>query len=68
MIDPSEFGDPGPLAPTPPRRLRRAFSVAVVVMLIAAMVFLAWVSGRGAIVITPVPPSTPAPTFSIAGR
>ena len=54
------FDDPGPPIPTPVSRVRRALTVAVVLTLVAAMVALAFVSGRG--VVTTPPPEPPAAT------
>jgi TolB protein len=68
MADPTDFEDPGPLSPAPPGRVRRAVSVAIVLLLVVSMVFLAWVSGRGEIVVTPTPTPTAAPTTTIASR
>jgi hypothetical protein len=48
MTDPTAFDDP-----VPPSRLRRAFTVAVLLLLIISMVFLAFVSGRGVIGVDP---------------
>jgi len=53
MIDPEPFDDPWPPAPVPPSRLRRALRVAVVLLLIVSMTFLAWISGRGELQVTP---------------
>jgi TolB protein len=68
MVEPPDFDDPGPLPLTPPGRLRRGLSVAIVLFLVVSMVFLAWVSGRGEIVVQPVPTRTSAPTDAIATR
>jgi len=56
------FEDPGPPIPTPASRVRRALTVAVVLTLVAAMVGLAFVSGRG--VVTTPPPAQPAATIA----
>ncbi len=61
-----DFDDPGPPPTTPPSRLRRAASIALVVLIIASMVFLAWVSGRGVISVSPEAPATPVPSADIA--
>lgn len=53
MIDPEQFDDPGPPVPVPPSRLRRALRIAVLLLLIVSMTFLAWVSGRGELRVTP---------------
>jgi len=59
MTDPHPFDDPWPQASVPPSRLRRVLRIAVVLLLIASMTFLAWVSGRGELRVTPeVPPTT----------
>jgi TolB protein len=65
-MDEPAFDDPGPPIPTPASRVRRVLTVVVLLTLVAAMVVLAFVSGRG--VITPLPPApTPAtPTTLIA--
>jgi TolB protein len=68
MVEPPDFDDPGPLPLTPPGRLRRALSVAIVLLLVVSMLFLAWISGRGEIVVQPVPTPRPAPTDAIAAR
>jgi len=53
MIDPEPFDDPWPQAPVPASRFRRGLQIAVVVLLIVSMTFLAWVSGRGELRVTP---------------
>ena len=53
MRDPAAFDDPGPPTPDPPSPLRRVLTVVILVTLIIAMVFLAFVSGRGVITIAP---------------
>jgi len=53
VIDPEPFTDPGPLLPSPQSRLRRGMRIAVLVLLIVSMTFLAWVSGRGELRVTP---------------
>lgn len=68
MADFSAFDDTGPLTPVPPSRLRRVLSVAIVLLLVASMVFLAWVSGRGEIVVRPVTTPTAAPALAAASR
>ena len=64
MTDPEPFDDPGPLAPVPPSRVRRGLQIAVLLILVVSMVFLAWVSGRGELVVTPV--ATPRATTGVA--
>ena len=63
MTDPAPFDDPGPLVPQPPGRARRVATVAVVVLLIVSMVFLAFVSGRGFITPAPAAPDQPGPSL-----
>ena len=53
MVDPPDFDDPGPLPVREPSRVRRVVSVAIVLLLVASMVFLAWVSGRGEVTVKP---------------
>jgi TolB protein len=60
MDDPEPFDDPGPPLAESPNRVRRLLSVAIVLSLIASMVVLAFVSGRG--VITVPQPVTPDAT------
>lgn len=64
MEDPA-FDDPGPPIPAPVSRIRRALTVAILLTLVVAMVFLAFVSGRGVVrvtpQVTPPPAVTPAP-------
>ncbi len=50
--------DPALHDPVPPSRARRAVNVAILLLLIVSMVFLAYVSGRGVI----APPEAPGPT------
>jgi TolB protein len=62
MVDPEGFDAPAESLPVGPSRARRAVMTIVVVLLVASMAFLAFVSGRG--VIAPlerrvVPPSLP---------
>ena len=62
MVDPEGFDSPAESLPVGPSRARRAVMTIVVVLLVASMAFLAFVSGRG--VITPIerritPPSLP---------
>jgi TolB protein len=62
MVDPEGFDDPAASLPVGPSRARRAVLAAVVVVLVASMAFLAFVSGRGVIVPSQprlVPPSLP---------
>jgi TolB protein len=61
-MDGPVFDDPGPPIPTPVSRARRALTVAILLTLVASMVVLAFVSGRG--VITPPPP---APSLATPG-
>ena len=68
MVDPPDFDDPGPLPIREPSRIRRVASVAIVLMLVASMVFLAWVSGRGEVTLKPVPVPTAVATATIAHR
>jgi TolB protein len=53
MADPAAFDDPGPPIPEPSSRARRALTVAVVLALIISMAFLAFISGRGIIRVSP---------------
>lgn len=53
MIEMEPFDDPGPPLVAPQGRLRRVLRIAVVLLLIASMTFLAWVSGRGELRVTP---------------
>jgi len=65
MADPDPFDDdPGPLAIRPPSRARRIATVAILVLLIISMVFLAFVSGRGLVI--PVNPDRPGPSLQQA--
>ena len=57
-MDGPVFDDPGPPIPTPVSRVRRALTVAILLTLVASMVVLAFVSGRG--VVTPPPPPEPS--------
>ncbi len=61
MDEPERFDDPGPPAPQSPGRLRQTLTVAVLVTLIASMVVLAFVSGRGIVTVVPNVASTPTP-------
>jgi TolB protein len=54
MADPLVFDDPGPLIPEPPSRGRRALTVALLLTLVVSIVFLAFISGRGVVRVTPV--------------
>ena len=69
-MDGPVFDDPGPPIPTPVSRVRRALTVAILLTLVASMVVLAFVSGRG--VISPPPPapspSTPDTLIANAAR
>jgi len=69
-MDEPAFDDPGPPIPTPVSQVRRALTVAVLLTLVASMVVLAFVSGRG-VVSTPPPaptPATPATLIANAAR
>jgi len=72
MEDPPDFDDPGPLPIRQPGRARRAASVVIVLLLVASMVFLAWISGRGEITVAPTAApsvvSSVAPTPAVARR
>jgi TolB protein len=57
-MDGPAFDDPGPPIARPVSRLRRALTVAVLLTLVASIVVLAFVSGRG--VITVPPPAQPS--------
>jgi TolB protein len=64
-MDGPAFDDPGPPIPTPVSRVRRALTVAILLTLVASMVVLAFVSGRGVITAPPPMPSPAAPaTFN----
>jgi WD40-like Beta Propeller Repeat len=68
MAIPDEFDDLGSDAPLRPRRGQRALQIAILVILIASMVSLAYVSGRGEVRVTPVAPVVvpPAPSAQAA--
>jgi hypothetical protein len=66
MVDPDPFDDPGPLVSQRPSRARRVATVAILVLLIVSMVFLAFVSGRGTVVPAPAAPDRPAPSLPVA--
>ena len=68
MTDPPDFDDPGPLPIREPSRVRRVASVAIVLVLVASMVFLAWVSGRGEVTVKPVVGPTAIATATVAHR
>jgi len=68
MVDPPDFDDPGPLPIREPSRIRRVASVTIVLLLVASMVFLAWVSGRGEVTVKPVVGPTAVATAPIAHR
>ena len=68
MVDPPDFDDPGPLPIREPSRIRRVASVTIVLLLVASMVFLAWVSGRGEVTVKPVDGPTAVATAPIAHR
>jgi TolB protein len=65
MATPDAFDDLGSDAPLPPRRRTRVFQIAVLVILIVSMVFLAYVSGRGEDRGPPVAPNVVPPAASI---
>ena len=62
MTEPPSFEDLEPETPT--GGVRRWIVIGVVALLVVSMVFLAWVSGRGEVVVVPV---TPAPSSAAAG-
>jgi len=64
MVDPEGFDDPAESLPLGPSRTRRVVMTAVVVLLVASMAFLAFVSGRG--VIGPVEPKVIQPSLPVA--
>ncbi len=68
MTDPATLDDPESDAPLQPSRLRRGLQVGVLLLLVASMVFLAWVSGRGEVVVTPIATPSPAPGVAAASR
>ena len=68
MVDPPDFDDPGPLPVREPSRIRRIASIAIVLLLVASMVFLAWISGRGEVTVKPVAVPTAVATATIAHR
>jgi len=68
MADFPAFDDPGPLAPAPPGRLRRAVTVAIVLLLVTSMVFLAWISGRREAIVPPTTTPTAAPSIGVDTR
>jgi TolB protein len=68
MVDPPDFDDPGPLPIREPSRVRRVASITIVLLLVASMVFLAWVSGRGEVTVKPVAIPTAVATATIAHR
>ena len=55
MDGPDEFDEPGAETPEPPHRGRQILQVAIIVVLIVSMVFLAFVSGRGVVTVRPDP-------------
>jgi hypothetical protein len=61
MVDPEGFDDPAESLPVGPSRTRRVVMTAVVVILVASMAFLAFVSGRG--VIAPIQPKLIQPSL-----
>ena len=67
-MDGPVFDDPGPPIPTPVNRVRRALTVAVLLTLVASMVVLAFISGRGVITPPPPAPSLPTPGTLVADR
>jgi TolB protein len=68
MADFPAFDDPGPLPPAPPSRLRRAFTIAIVLLLVTSMVFLAWISGRREAIVPPTATPTAAPSITVDTR
>jgi TolB protein len=60
MTEAVELAGPDPDPPVPPGRGRRIVMVAIVLALVASMVFLAFISGRGVVTVPPdtVPRST----------
>ena len=66
MENPHEFDDPGPIPYLGPSRLRRALRIAVLILLIVSMTFLAWISGRGELRVTPAVPPTAVPITAAA--
>jgi TolB protein len=68
MDEPDPFDDPGPPPVAGPGRVRRLLTAVVLLSLIASMVVLAFVSGRGVVTIAPpVPPATTATSGPTAG-
>lgn len=61
MVDPEGFDDPAESLPVGPSRTRRVVLTVVVVLLVASMAFLAFVSGRG--VIAPIQPKVIQPSL-----
>jgi len=61
MVDPEGFDDPAESIPLGPSRARRVVMTAVVVLLVASMAFLAFISGRG--VVVPVQPKVIQPSL-----
>ncbi len=66
MNERPHYDDPALDDPVPPSRARRAINVAILVLLIVSMVFLAYVSGRGVIGPPQDPASTPGPSVDQA--
>ncbi len=66
MEERPHYDDPALDDPVPPSRARRAINVAIIVLLILSMVFLAYVSGRGVIGPPQGPASTPGPSVDQA--
>jgi TolB protein len=70
MANLGELDDAAPLPPAPASRVRRAFTVGLLLTLVVSMVFLAWVSGRGEVSVRPVasPPPTARPVAAVPRR
>jgi TolB protein len=66
MDEPDPFAEPDQPPTAPPSRIRRSLTVAVLVTLIASMVVLAFVSGRGVVTPTIVPDATATAGPSVA--
>ena len=64
MVEPEGYDDPAESPPVGLSRTRRVVMTAVVLLLVAAMAFLAFVSGRG--VVVPVQPKVIEPSLPIA--
>jgi len=64
-MDGPVFDDPGPPIPTPVSRIRRALTVVILLTLVASMVVLAFVSGRG-VITAPPPAQSPAAAATLS--